>query len=117
MTSPGSSIRLLIGLASDRPGAGKSTAEDHLIKKHGFHSISIGAVVKDELDKMLQVHGFSYKEELKEEFRPALSWWTEFRLKHTSADYWLEQAIKQNPDQDSVLIPDVRLSRNSVHHD
>jgi hypothetical protein len=100
--------RRIVGLASDRPGAGKTTAADYLVEKHGFKAISIGAAVKNELDRMLQIHGFRYHEAEKEDYRPALSWWTEFRIKYSSEDYWLDEALKLSYDQDSLLLPDLR---------
>ena len=107
--------RRLIGLASDRPGTGKSTAANYLIAKHGFSSISIGALVKSELDAMVQIYGFRYREDLKEEFRPGLSWWTEFRIKYSSPDYWLDKAMNEHTDQESLIIPDLRYPNEAQY--
>ena len=98
----------MIGLASDRPRAGKSTAADYLVLAHGFQSVSIGDAVKHELDVMLRAHGFKYEEKSKDELRPALSWWTEFRIKNCSQDYWLDQVVRTLTSHDSVVVPDVR---------
>jgi hypothetical protein len=98
----------LVGLAGDRPGVGKSTAAAYLVESLGFQELSIGSLVKSELDEMLSVHGFTYNENEKEYFRPALSWWTDFRLSRCSPDYWLDAALKVAPTGRSVLFSDIR---------
>jgi len=101
-------LSVLIGLASDRPGVGKSTAAQYLAEKYGFVIVSIGESVKSELDIMLRSQGFRYDESRKDEFRPALSWWTEFRLQNSGRDYWLQAVGQQLRSHRLTVVPDVR---------
>ena len=99
---------MLIGLASDRPRTGKSTAANHLRDRHGFAVISIGDCVKNELDTMLRTQGFRYSEELKEEFRAGLSWWTECRIRNSGHDYWLQAIERQLQPNRATVVSDIR---------
>jgi hypothetical protein len=100
----------IIGLASDRPGAGKTTAARHLVEAHHFRECSIGTAVKAEVDAMVRTHGFHYDESLKEDFRDGLIWWTEFRIRHSSPEYWLRVITDSVVDAavDPMVVSDVR---------
>lgn len=101
---------MVVGLASDRPGAGKSTAAGHLISSHNFREHSIGATVKAEIDAMVATQGFRYEERHKEEFRDGLIWWTRFRIRRSAPDYWLTTITRamQGADDRPLVFSDVR---------
>ncbi|MCI3269659.1 hypothetical protein [Streptomyces cylindrosporus] len=101
----------IIGLASDRPGAGKTTAARYLVEAHHFRECSVGAAVKAEVDAMVRLHGFQYDESQKEDFRDGLIWWTDFRVRHSSPNYWLQVIIESvaAAGADPMVVSDVRF--------
>lgn len=124
--------KITLGIAADKPGAGKDTVADILIKNHGFEKQSFGALVKEEIALFQRLgippeamphhlwlwwnakkcHPYStYAKPTDEIERELMQWWGTDWRREENPDYWVEMLFKFGASQlpELLVINDVRF--------
>lgn len=92
-----------------RARVGKDTAGSYLVANYGFKRISFADFLKKEIDQVLSVFGQRYQEKNKDQLRPMLIAWGQYR-REQNHDHWLsqvEKAVNSEPDI-KFVVTDVR---------
>ena len=120
-----------IGLAG-KSGSGKDVVADYICEQYGYRKVAVADAIRDEVadflfeifDNTQDTHfqdgphvdairdafmQMVYEKPTPHAMRILLQWWgTEYRRSQDS-DYWVKQLVAKMPEEDFVVVSDVRL--------
>ena len=127
-----------IGLAG-KSGSGKDVVADYICEQYGYRKVAVADAIRDEVadflfeifDNTQDTHfqdgphvdairdafmQMVYEKPTPHAMRILLQWWgTEYRRSQDS-DYWVKQLVAKMPEEDFVVVSDVRLPHRNGRH-